>query len=385
MKIKAKKRDLENAIQIATICIAGGDEEGEVKSHYVFRFKDNKVDVLSYNGARLFAGALLSGATVEDAEDGAMFTVPGWRVRSWLGAITDGDEDVSLSFSDGTVKATAKRGSGKLSSLNPKDFPFWDNTIAEAKAITKVSTEKLTRILSYERNFVADNEQRSPALVATEAREGTFNATDSVAVSMITSPAFANSTMRIHGKDIGAVLSFLALKGSDEVEVLEHDRCLFLRRVDGSVFGVSKWMHEYPALKINRNEADKCWFSLNTSEMMKAIKYLTAFAKKDDDRLRFRFDPSGKIALSMDSGSGDAGEDEQMIPCVDHGNMDILKAEGYDGFALSRNYVEILAGSVEGDNIRFGVNWAKRNGYVTVRQERDGDEYFTLVVWIRKQ
>lgn len=386
MQVKATKRDLEAAMNVVTNAVAGG-EDGELPSHYLFRVRKVKddflVEMLANNGQRILASAPIAGAVVTGAEDGDAFTAPGWRVRAFVSSVTDGDAVITFDAADGITKATSPRGSGKFGSLNPKDFPFWDETLKEAKSTGKVSVQQMTSILSYTKNFISDQEARSPALVATECRDGVLQATDSVGVSLVTSKMLAKSHLRIHGKDISAVLSFLAIKGSDEVELLEHDRCLFMVRGDGGMLGVSRWMNDFPALKINKAEAPKCWFEVNTEELLAAMKFLAVFAKKDDKHLYFKFDKTN-LVLSMESGSGSDEADEQVVSFSAHDNMEALKAEGYDGFVLSKQYVETIAEQFGQDLIRFGVNWAKRNGYVTFSHTRDTDEYFTLVVWVRK-
>ena len=112
------------------------------------------------------------------------------------------------------------------------------------------------------------------------------------------------------------------------------------------------------------------------------MRLLEFVAKKDDERLQFRFNQTS-VEISMESGSGD-GEDVQEIPFIEHDKMGTLKDEGYDGFCLSKKYIKPIAEHFGTGTFRSGVNWTKKNGYVTFRQDRDGDNYFTLVVWVRK-
>lgn len=380
MKIKVAKGDLESAIQVATIGVGGGEDDN-LSTHYLFRNRDGKVELLASNGQRLLASAQVVAAEITDADDGAAFTVAGWRLRQWLGAV--GDEVLTLEFKDGIVRASAARGSIRFGSLNPKDFPFWDDTLKAAKSVAKIPSARLSNVLAYCRNFVSAEENRSPQMAATECRQGTFNATDAVSVSLVTVPGLEDSSMRVHGKDAAAVISFLGLKGSDEVEILEHDRCLFLRRGDGSLLGVSRWMHDFPNLKLDKNEQDRCWFSVSTEDLTSAMRFLSASAVKGDMNLHFRFD-NGKMVLSMTSASGAGDQDEQAIQCIEHENMDLLANEGYTEFVLSKKYVEIIAAQFGQDTLKFGVSWTKRNGYVRFRHERDGDDYLTIVVWARK-
>lgn len=385
MKITVKKGDLDATVQVAAIAIGGGSDDAEIAGHFLFRYRGGLLEVLGSNGGRLVAGGPVAGALVEDGTEGQAFTAPAWRVREWLSAVGKDDEEIKLIHENGVTKAVSKRGSGKFGSLDPKNFPVIDNTLRDATEVGTVESARLTRILSYARQFVSDQETRHPPLVAVENRNGVLHSTDSVGVVMIKSPILEKSTLRVHGKDVSPLLSFLAFKGSEEVKLMEHDLCLIAQRGDKHFIAVGRWMHEFPMLKIDRDAAPKCKFSLPTEDLVGAIKYLGAFAKKDDTHLHFRFE-DGNIVLSMESASGDEEQAEQPIACIDPEGMDQLLADGYKEFILSKRFVGyIAAAAADGVPLQFGVNWVKSNGYVTVKREDSGDEYFTLIVWIRKK
>jgi DNA polymerase III sliding clamp (beta) subunit (PCNA family) len=385
MKIKATKKELDFALQIASIGVASGDDS-DIRTHFLFRVKDGQVQVVSNNGNRTTASAVITGATVVDGQEGDSFTAPSWRVRKFVGLVKNDDEEITLSFADGLTKATCKRGTGKWGSLNPKDFRLTDKTFADAKKVTTAPLARLANILSYNRNFVSEQENKNPNLVATECRDGVFFATDSQGVSLVTSPVFANSSLRIHGKDIPAIITFLSIKGVEEVEVFEHENVMFFRRPDAveGLLGVSRWTQEFPNLRLDKNEADKCWFSIDVEALKDAMEFLGAFAQKDDSQLRFRFEKD-EVVVSMASGAGSDEDDNQVLPLIESEGMENLSAEGYTGFTLMKRFVEIAADTHLTDKkIRFGVNWVKKNGYVTLRREQNGDEFFTLIMWHRK-
>ena len=390
MKLKVKKRNIDAALQVATLAIGSG-EDGVLAAHYLIRYniKTGITTVLAQDGRRLLAEAPILECTVETDVTGDFdaFTVPGWRLRLFLSAVEDPEEEISLTSSaDGSLKGAAKRGTGKFGSLNPKDFPYWDTTYDEAKLVGTLPAEQLTNILSYAKSFVSDQETRSPGLAATECRDGVLSATDSVGVAIVTSDALKNSTLRIHGKDIPSLLSFLGID-SDPVEIREHDRCLFLRRADGRMIGATRWIHQFPqiaGMNPDPNKQSKGTFTINTVDFTKAVKYLAAFAKKDDNDIHFRFD-DGNIILSMRSGSGSQDDDEQVIPCSEHAGMESFKADGIEGFRLSKRYVEAVAQAFDQDTMQFRVDVTKKNGYVSFFHNRDGDSYYTVIVWLKNK
>lgn len=397
MKIKIKKRALETALHVATIAVASG-EDSKLESHYLFRHEvaTNKTYILSQDKRRLLAQVPITDVEVSNIADNVeydAFTVPGWRLRQWLTATESGDADLTLTSNGGVTKATSKRGSGTWGSLNPKDFPYWDSTFTAAKVITKISAQHLSHILSYLKNFVSDQD-RNPSLLAAEAKDGVFFATNSILVGRVAVQALAKSAMRIHGKDIPSVLSFLGLIGDAEVEVREHERCLYLVRDDGAVLGVSRWVDEFPTiagLPVDPTTPLKSYFTVNTAELLAAIKFLSVFAKKEDVRLRFKVvdpDPAttsqGVLQISMQSGSGSGTEDIQEVPCIASGGMQDIRDAGHEDFILSKGYVETIANAFGDDTITFRVELAKRHGYVYFHNERDTDNYFSLLTWSKK-
>lgn len=391
MKIKVKKRNLDAALQCTTLAV-GGNEDASMTSYYLIRhnLSTGATSMLTQDGKRLVAESPIQECTVETDATGEWdgFMVPGWRVRLWLGAIDDGEEMLTLErLPDHSIKVSAKRGSGKFGSLNWKDFPFWDTTRAEAKLVTTMGAAHLTNILSYAKKFVSDQEGRTPGIVAAECVEGVLKATDAVGVISITSPKLKNSTLRIHGKDIPPVLSFLSLVGDGEVDILEHKRMLFIQRTGTGVqIGASRWIHDFPSLGslvVDESTPSMASFRVNKADLLKAMTYLLAFAKKDDGDISFRFDDPN-IILSMRSGSGSADAEEQTLPCIESTNMDVLHADGRTGFKLTKRYIESIATTFTEDTMLFRVDVTKKNGYVSFYHNRDGDSYYTCIVWVKQ-
>lgn len=386
MKITAPKKDLVAALQIASLGVASG-EDTDIRTHLVLRYLNGKLQMLSNNGSRITASAVVVNAKVTDAKDGDAFTVPSWRFEKFVSLVKGDDEDVTLDNADGITKATSKRGTGKWGSSDPSTFRYTDKTLAEAKKIATAKMEGLANTLLYNRNFVHEQENKSPNLVMTECRDGVFWATDSMCISLVSNPEFAASNIRIHGKDIGTIMPFLSAKGVEEIEVLEHPNVMFFRHpnaVEGTV-GVGRWVHEFPSMKIDRDEKPKCSFTISAEALKEALEFFGAFAQKDDTQVRFRFEKPGEVIVSMASGSGASEDDDQVIPYIESDNMSSFTDAGFTGFSLTKKSVGIVADTFMAEKqVRFGVNWVKKNGYVTVRHTKDQIDYFTLLLWHRK-
>jgi hypothetical protein len=219
--------------------------------------------------------------------------------------------------------------------------------------------------------------------VASECRDGLFHATDSVGVTLVTVPGLAKSKMRVHGKDIPSVQAFLATAKNAEISVLEHERMLFLQRDDGGYLGITRWISEFPALRLNRTEDPKCSFTLKAADLMHGMKMLAAFAAMDDQAIHFKVDGEDAV-LSVVSASGSGNRSERRVKCVARANTEQLANDGYDGFVLARRYIETIASLLGDKDVVFGINWTKKNGYVRFETEKDGIDYLSVVVWARR-
>ena len=393
IQIKVKKLNLHNAIQFVFVAAGSGDDSA-IHTHFLFcwRVASETLLVMAQNGKMLLAEAIVEDAevTVDVADDvkEVSFTVPAWRLVKFLGAAKD-EDTITLDHDGSSTRAKQPKGSGRFGSLDPNGpngWPWWTDTYAAAKSTTKIASNRLADILAYSRNFVSDQEQRSPALCAMECKDGMLSATDSEAVGLVRSPTLANSEMRIHGKDVAAALSALAQCKEEEVTLLEHDRCLFIVRANGSYIGISRWIHQFPMMK-NLNFASsatpKCSFTVKTADLTGAMDFLEAFAKKDYGYLHFRFN-DGRIVVAMESGSGDPNGEEHTIDCVAHDSMDALAAAGHSEFRLSKKFVRTVASTFGEETIQFRVDVTQKNGYVSFYHDRDDDEYCTVIVWKRK-
>ena len=379
---------------MASIGLAGSDDDGDISAHYLFRIKDGRVQILATNKHRLFASATLRNAVVTEGAEGDALTLAGKRFTKFLSALED-EDIVSVDHASGISKITAAptvMAPIKLASLNKADFPYWDTTLAEAKVSTKVPAKRLGGALNYARQFCSERETQQAALAATECRTGTFTATDSIAITLVTMQGLGDSQMRSFQKDLPAIIGFL-MAHADTVELAEHDRCLFVNRAEipaedplfQSGVGVTRWPHGIPALKVNKDEVDKCWFEVSIKDLNRAFKILAASGANDDLDVGVRFDGT-RVVFSVTSGSGSAERETQPVPCQGQENMASLAEGGFPEFFVAKKYIERVASHFgqTAPNLRFGVSWTKKNGYLRFRTTVDEVDLLTIVAWARK-
>lgn len=389
MKIQVAKQDLENSLEVVSACLAGTGSD--LSAHFLFRRnpKDReKAQVLTYT-TRISALCPVT-AQVEESDFDA-FTVEGWRLKKWLGTLPDAA--LTFEFDGAVVEATCPgKGVQKFQSLDPSKFPYWDKLLTEAEGeILLISAERLHRAIDYSRNFASDNESRTPELCVCEVKEGVLASTNKRTATLVKVQGLKKSAMRVHVKDAPAILSFLSsIKG--DVEVMEHDKCLFLRRADGAVFEESRFDANFPAFN-EPPDVDPHWWILDTEELRSAIPFLVSGANREDDRLRFTRpgDPNDKerpVIVSMYTATGSTAE--QKVTCVKSDSEPDAEPLPDEGFVLAYpNLLKILQ-FVKSDTIRFGVSRRKKNGYLRFKDTqfadadgKNGDEYLTVAAWLR--
>jgi len=379
MKIEVAKSDLENALKVVNIGSSGSG--GDLTTHILFRHADSQTELLAYNGRLGTSSPLVCQTTLED-EGVSAFTVESDRLTRWLTAA--GDVAVTLEAKDAIVTATGSLGSVKFRSLDPSGFPFWDKQISGAKRTIEIEANRLHQALGHSKSFISSADTTRPELAVTEIRGGTLWATDQAALSMVTLEEFSDAALRLSGKDIGPILTFLSLSGEDKVEVLEHKRSMFIRREDGSVLNAGRPSTPFLELEDIDNDENAHWWVIGCSDLDRAIKQLSASAAKEELGLTFNFDPSDqKITLSM---TGDSGSTNTLkLPCPEFGSKaDVEVGMPQSGWKVEYTYISRLLASYRGGKtIKIGLNPAGEDGgWAKIEEDRDGDKYLTILVWM---
>jgi len=380
MKIEVAKSDLENALQVVSIGTSGSGSD--LTTHFVFRTKDDQTSILSYNGRLGASIPLICNASVDDGEDAPdAFTIESWRLQQWLKAVDDAA--VVLELDGGVVSATAPSGTVQFRSLDPSSFPFWDKTLKGAKKTMTIEARRLHAALSHVKSFISAADTTRPEMAVTEAKDGSLWATDTAALTIVSLEELGNSNLRIHGKDIPSVLSLLLLAGDDKLEVLEHKRSLFLRRDDGGVLSVGRPTTAFLELEDIEEVEDAHWWEVGTKDLDRAIQQLSASAAKEDLKITFNFDPTAqKVVTSMTADSGATVTLD--LECPEYGSKDGVEVGlPKNGWDVEYPYLQRILSSYRGGNVlKFGLNPAEEGGWTRFVEDREGDKYLTILVWI---
>lgn len=385
MKIELAKKDLDGALRVVSI---KEDHTDELSGYLVFRYRqeEEQVEVLAYN-ARVGVSTRLSGCQVTPGGVDS-FTVEAHRFRKWAGAFADGV--FSLSPLNGELRATVAgpvRGAASFRSVDPTQFPYWDETLAAADAGIPVRASLLHLGFSHVKLFISDKDTTSPKLAVTEIIEGALQATDKGALAVVTIDELNSSNLRIHGKDLPQVLTFLAACGDDVVDVREHDRGVFFVRGDHEVLFVGRPQHSFPDIALDTKPDDPYWWVVSKQHLRSAVASVCATAVADDTRVNFRL--AGHQVLVSMAGVGEERTQAE-IETIDIGApaKDSVPMP-QDGFEVSYEYLNKMLGQHRGDTVRFGLNpqgdpktRKVRGGWIRFQEERDGADFLTLLVWL---
>jgi DNA polymerase III sliding clamp (beta) subunit (PCNA family) len=289
--------------------------------------------------------------------------------------------DVAIAFTTddkGEVKVQGGRTTIRLRSLDPSKYPYWDKTLTSAEVTGSVSSGSLLAGLGYSKRFVSPEDTTRPEIAQVEAMGDFVWSSDRRAVSMVKIGGLTDTHLRVSGKDLPAVLKFLAL-GDETIEVLESDSSVIFRRGDGAHVGASRPNAQFPSLKVD-DVVGTVRFTLAASDLRAAINVLSASARKDNERTRISA-KNGNIVLSMECEAG--GEDQYEISPVSASGLDEFPTEGF-----SVDYPHVL-GFVEHfslDTLPLEIHRKGKGGYVAFRRgtsegDTDTNSYFSVVVW----
>lgn len=386
MQIEVAKRDLEAALKVAAIAMASG-LTADLSSHYLFRTQNGKAEVLTYSH-RAFCSAPL---TCRTDGDGA-FSVEGWRLRQWLQAV--GDVAIIFDFEDGVVQASTPRGKLAFASMDPSQFPFFEDNLEKAGVTGTVLSGRLAQVFTYAAPFILDRESSHPQVSLIEAKDGQLFATDFSSMTLIrmgdiedgeVTPVLANSELRIHVKDVSPLIAFLKLQADSKIEILEHEGvCAMFRREDGSLFGCARPQAGFPKFpkEVTVDTIDETYWVANVEELKTTILWHLSAAKRDEQRVRFRWF-KGELICAMGAVTG--GESTLPIEAIEHENLDTIPKPG---FRLPHSYIKQITSNFSEELVRFGIvvktdddGKPTGKGYVRFRYEVGGDVYMTLVAW----
>lgn len=385
MRFQVAKRDLEAALQVVSSSISNSGSD--ISAHYTFRRTGKEegkygIEVLTYANQTCSSCPLaaVSFSEVGDKKKTA-FTIEGWRLKDWLKCIP-ADSVPEFSLVDGEVTIKVRRGSQDFQSLDPSTFPYWDKVLAESEVKATLPADRLAAALAYSRLFIMDKDGEPDKSVC-EVLEGVMYSSDRKAVTLIKVPGMEESSLRVHGKDVSGFLTFLGTAGDGNVEILEHERNLFVRRcVDGAVFGEARFQFQFPVPKVKLDDPSHHIWEIPCDEFRSAIGFLVAGADPKDNRLCLAPGAApGEVTLSMTNTTGKVTtltlsgitmQSDPQAPAVPEA-----------GFMLDHNVLDKVLTTWKEPMVQFGISFSGGRGLLRCRHEKLESVYLTIIATLR--
>ena len=373
MDMKVSRNDLDGAFSVVRDCTTG--QGAMMTAHVLFRpTTSGGYDLLATNsrnfGSVPLVGSVTTGAAVP-------FTVEAKRLGNWLKAVA-ADATITFKVDNGKISASTTRGKVVFSSLDPAQFPFWDGRVAECKAAGTIQASRLGNLLRHGKHFISDQEHRMPHLCVAQARDGALFSTDQTAVAVTTSEVLKGCSFRFHFRDIGAIINFIAgVQDDGTVEVLEHDNFCMLRRADGATIAATRFAANFPSLNIGKDSIDQQWWVMDKDELSSAIQYVSASAAWDDKRITLKR-VGDRAYLTMKAAAGDPVTADVFV-----GGFEVGSGAAEDiQFSVSSDHLLKVLAVMGADQVKIGINQRGKAGWLRFREDRDGDDYLTVLTWM---
>ena len=424
MKITVAKSDLLNAQKAVAPCRSGTGSD--LSTHYLFKVlppasnaedAPPTLEIAAYSG-QTFASAPVQGVTIEgdNLED---FTVEGWRLEQFLAAVPDNGKALTFSYDSSESKTVEAKAASKnallFTSLDPSGFPSWDTVIGKSTVTATLPARLLHSILSYVKDFVGNDETKHPEQTVIESRNGVLYGMNSTQAVQVRCPALKGSTLRIHGKDVKGILTFLSNLRDADVDLLEdlpksgsgdkEPTTLILRQhqsdpnLPTAIYGENRFTTPFPDLG-PPGATDQHLWSFAKNEVLEALPLLEADAREKETKLRIsRQDDVVKLSMQRPSDSWTVQEISSNDP-VSSSDAPNLPGEG---FKVNKDAFKAALMAMSGDSPTVGLNKLSRGGYLRFSREEgprgerlldgkiDGVEvalenrttYMTVVAWIK--
>lgn len=376
VQLRVRTADLTSALKVLPF----GSDPRSINAHVLFQVRTGQLELLSCKGRVLASVPVLADG---DALPTDAWTIEARRLKDVVKGLKE--ETVLLGFDRDRQKPFVQSSTSALElwSLDVASFPHWDEALRNTRMTAKLSAARLGSALAYSKQFTSDDEVEHSDLIVCEVQRGGLWSSDKQALSLVRVAGLENAGFRIHRSDVAGFTTFLKSAGTSEVELMEHERMLFIRRVDGAVFGGMKPSVSFlTKVRIGIDAVDEREWVVPKVAITRAMEAFAPSKGRQRDRLNFDFKVGrGTLIVSMMSVAEAPITHE--VPCVETILSDDAKPLPSAGFMIDRESLRKVLSAWQSDHVKIGVKMLGERGGIRFVFERDGDKYLTMVIgWV---
>ncbi|MEL7338907.1 MAG: hypothetical protein AAGM67_00370, partial [Bacteroidota bacterium] len=306
-------------------------------------------------------------------DDASSFSMEAKRLLSWVGVAGD---DLTFELQDSLVSVSDKKGSIRLPSFDPSEFPFWDKVFSESEQTNKVSALLLRDGFSAVKSFISTDETNQPSLCVSEYRSGGFWSMDQVVLSLLEIDGLENCKLRIHGKNFGSLLSFLSLaEDEDDVQIYHHKNVSFFALSDGSLFGESRFYSEFPEIDFSTTGYNDV-FDVSKEAVEEALRRLIPGAPSDEEHVELCVQDKS-LTVSMNAVHG--GIESMEVPLV--GSFRNMGSYDGRGFRVSYKHLQKILSLYEENEVTISIRAQLPNGFLFFHREDERITHYMALIW----
>lgn len=372
--------DLVSAIASAFVAVGQDSEKGnDLTSHFTFRASPVGIDMLSYNRV-CHVCAPVRGTVEGDAE--VCFSMDAKRLRGCMQAATG--EDIRIQATQSCSELRVGTWSASIRGLPTARFPFWDTKLTNAKSLAKVAAGPFVTALAYVSKFAEQADTKQPALCGVYVVNGRMQATDTRSATYVDLPDLVGANFLLHVEAVSPLLNFFQkVEPTEVIEIFKLDQYLYVKRVDGAIFGCPLLATADPALQspIQAVDAAKLNVSMNADAVRRALSFLDNVTSEAEYRVGVRAG-GGEIKLSM---RGEATSQDEVVSVEATCSNDAVVPFNVHRAAFKRILTNWKTDTVGIDVVQLAaVKGSAPTGYVRFRDTRDELTFHTMLTWIKR-
>lgn len=353
MDVKIAKSLLEQKIEILKLSVK--DERGLITSTALFDYDEDGLTIKSSSRHVMSRIGIDSSNPELDIEKSGRFTVEVDRLEQWVENVFGDMVEIHFDPDENEVRMVCDNAEGYFHSLDPDAFPTFEENYKNSEEDFTCTVRDLQSSMDFVSPFVESTASGSTTKFDVAQFEGSKSmGTNSQVLAVHKNDAF-ESGMRVGEEEVKKVVKFLKKKTDDkEITVKESDNVYFIEVDDGTIFGFTKPISEFPQ---GQNIAsglteDEIW-EISQSSFLKSIKALTATADSEDDTLHVSVTGEGEeaeIELSMEDAFGENSSSVQLV-------FDRLEGEGdQKKFQINHKFLEDSLELYSSDTVKGAFN-----------------------------